>query len=501
MTDAPIAPVDTVASGRYRLVELIGTGGVATVWRGHDRLLDRDVAIKIAEPAAADPETPMLLLSEAKAAARLRNPHIAEVYDVGAEPLPGGRTASYVVMELIDGVTLKAMIEPGQRLPWRQATGIIAQTAQALAVAHAQGIAHRDVSAANVMLTHYGVKVLDFGLAAAHGSPERDADGFVRGSVRYTAPERIAEPDRPVHAAGDVYSLGVLWYRLLAGQFPWRASNAEEAVAAHLEQPPQPLPDSIGLPADLAELCLRCLAKQPHRRPTAAEVAQRLSGLATTTSPEAAAAVAIPGPVTSPPAPITSPPAPTTSPPAPSDPRRSRAVLIGVFVGLLLALLLGAGWLSDGRSPGDKPDNAGPGASPPAGGGGTATVTQSPRSGGATTVPGGPGGAIGSKPGPTADASGSGSGNPGGGTTPTGDTALQVTISGTGGVVVAICTGPLGGLVLVISAVPNAGFVLVTSILQTPADIVQVIFRSLQHTTEIRLTCDAGVMNPAVTES
>lgn len=503
MTQISVAPVDTVAGGRYRLLDHIGSGGVATVWRGHDELLDRDVAVKIVHQEAADPHAPILLLAEAKAAAKLRNPHIAEVYDVGKENLGGGRTISYVVMELVDGATLKDLVAPGTTLPWRQATGIIAQVAQALATAHARGITHRDISAANVMLTQHGVKVLDFGIAAAHGSPERDPDGFVRGSVRYTAPERVADPDRGVAPSSDIYSLGVLWYRLLTGRFPWTATNAEEVVAAHIGQPPNPIPDDVELPLDLRELWLRMLAKQPPLRPTAAEVSDRLShyrsraaGIRSVEMSASAVAVAR---------------VYTLAPPRKK--RRGLLALIAAGVALLLAALFAFAWFT-GFGDGDKnPGAAVPTPTTAAGGNGggnpiaSANASTSAGTGQLPTRPSESTNAnsgTGATPtgGPPAPTGGTGGGGPGPAPSSSSPAAVEVRIPGIGGVVIAICTGPLGNRVLVLSALPNLGF-LGNTLIAGPAKSIKVVFTKLigTHTTEITATCGPGGLIPHVKES
>src|SRR5204862_6038367 len=169
------------------------------------------------------------------------------------------QTVPYVVMELISGRTLAERLARGP-LPWRAALRVGAETAAALAAAHARGLVHRDVRPANVMLTAAGVKVVDFGIAAVVGdNGEPGPDGVVLGTPAYLAPERMA--GGPVRPATDVYALGVLLYRALTGTLPWHAETTTQMIKAHVYAEPSPLPSVPGLPDGVAELCLRCLAK------------------------------------------------------------------------------------------------------------------------------------------------------------------------------------------------------------------------------------------------
>jgi len=170
---------------------------------------------------------------------------------------------------------------------------ICAEVADALATAHDQGVVHRDISPGNVMLTASGAKVVDFGISALAGEVDLDADGNLLGTPAYLAPERI--DGRPVLPASDVYALGVVLYRALTGRLPWSAGTTDGLLLAHVCSPPQPLPDIDGLPPEVAALCLECLEKRPELRPTAAEVAQRLSGtLGVPVSVPAGPSVALP---------------------------------------------------------------------------------------------------------------------------------------------------------------------------------------------------------------
>ena len=259
--------------GRYRLRERLGHGGMSVVWRAGDEVLGRDVAVKVMNSRLAeDPVVLRRLRDEARAAAGLKHAHVVEVYDYGESTVDGTPTP-YVVMELVDGQSVADLLAVGV-LPWQPAVLIGAQTAAALAAAHARGIVHRDVKPGNVMATASGVKLVDFGISAAVG--EVDADNL--GTPAYLAPERIS--GGPVRPATDVYALGLLLYLMLCGRLPWLASTATQMIRAHAYAEPAPLPPIAGLPPSVYRLIDRCLAKRPGDRPTAAEVADRLGEIA-----------------------------------------------------------------------------------------------------------------------------------------------------------------------------------------------------------------------------
>jgi eukaryotic-like serine/threonine-protein kinase len=259
---------------RYRLIEQVGSGGMSVVWRGHDEILGREVAVKLLAPSlGADPAFPRRLLLEARAVATLSHPHITNVYDFGVHRADDGESTPYLVMELLDGQLLSQELRRG-RLPWREAVRVCAELAAALAAAHERGIVHRDVSPANVMLTRAGVKVLDFGISALVGGQEIGPDGEVRGTAAYLAPERLRRGE--VTAAADVYAAGLVLYRCLAGRLPWDAETVAEILQAHDRVEPRRLPP-LGLPRAVEDVCYQCLSREPHHRPSSAELAQILS--------------------------------------------------------------------------------------------------------------------------------------------------------------------------------------------------------------------------------
>ncbi|MEU7901271.1 serine/threonine-protein kinase [Actinoplanes sp. NPDC049118] len=255
--------------GRYRLERRIGVGGMSEVWRGHDRVLDRPVAVKIMAPAAegtlGEAGGVELVRTEARSAARLAHPNVAGVHDFGTSPAPD-HEVPYIVMELVEGQTLSEHLGAGL-FDWRIAVRICAEVAAALAAAHAEQVVHRDIKPANIMLTPAGAKVLDFGIAAAVGSQDPDPDGPVMGTPAYVAPERFA--GLPATPASDMYSLGVLLYHCLSGRLPWTAAGYTELVHAQRHLDPEPLPHIEGMAPEVLDLCSRCLHRDPSERPTA----------------------------------------------------------------------------------------------------------------------------------------------------------------------------------------------------------------------------------------
>ncbi|SCL28804.1 serine/threonine-protein kinase [Micromonospora inyonensis] len=252
--------------GRYRLEQRVGVGGMSEVWRAHDVVLDRTVAVKLISPGQDDEATSVeRIRAEARSAARLVHPNVASVHDFGTSPTITGQQVPYIVMELAEGETLAAHVRAGP-LDWRIAVRVCAEVSAALAAAHAHGIVHRDVKPANVVLTPAGVKVLDFGIATPSGSPDPLPAGMVVGTPAYLAPEQLAQ--RPATTAADMYALGVLLYYCLTGRLPYPADTTTQLLGARRRQPPAPLPPIDGLPAEVVDLCRRCLAEDPLARPT-----------------------------------------------------------------------------------------------------------------------------------------------------------------------------------------------------------------------------------------
>ncbi|SNY71029.1 serine/threonine-protein kinase [Paractinoplanes atraurantiacus] len=258
--------------GRYRLLAPVGRGGMAVVWRAHDDVLARTVAVKVLAPSqVGDPASRDRIRHEARAAAALSHPNVAQVHDYG-EMTNGTQVFPYVVMELIPGGTLLRRLCEGPVSP-RFAMRVGAEIAAALAAAHAEDLVHCDIKPANVMLAPTGAKVVDFGIAAAT-SPGSVSDE-VLGTPAYLAPERLL--DAVVEPASDMYALGVVLYRLFSGRSPWTSTEPTQILKQHIHLNPKPLSLLPGVPDYVADLTNRCLSKNPATRPTAREAATLLA--------------------------------------------------------------------------------------------------------------------------------------------------------------------------------------------------------------------------------
>lgn len=263
-----------VLGGRYRLLQEVARGGMAQVWAAEDPVLRRRVAVKILDPTLADDETVhQRFRHEAVAAARLAHPGIVATYDTGED-----RGVAYIVMELVDGTTLRRLLDERGRLEVGDAAGIGAQVADALAHAHARGLVHRDVKPGNVLVEPDGrVKVTDFGIAKAAGSSELTRAGAVVGTARYLAPEQVSA--EPVDERTDIYALGLVLYEMLCGNTPFDGESEIANAVARLHAVPVPVglarPD---VPRAVQEVIARCLARDPAGRPASArEVREALA--------------------------------------------------------------------------------------------------------------------------------------------------------------------------------------------------------------------------------
>ncbi|WP_433058377.1 serine/threonine-protein kinase [Dactylosporangium sp. CS-033363] len=263
-----------ILARRYILKQPVAAGGMSVVWRAWDSTLERTVAVKVLDgPIASDGGQRDRIRREARAAARIEHPNAIGVYDYGETVTPRGRVAAYVVMQLLEGISVAARLEAGP-VPWPEAVQVAATVADVLHAAHRRGVVHRDVTPENVMLTSDGVRLLDFGIAADIGQRE---EAMTFGTPPYVAPERLT--GAPASGATDVYSLGVLLYEMLTGAPPYPAQTWEELERA-LAAERRPALNVPGLPAAAAAACLRCLSTDPMRRPTAAELASILGSSA-----------------------------------------------------------------------------------------------------------------------------------------------------------------------------------------------------------------------------
>jgi hypothetical protein len=264
-----VSPATAVIAGRYCLESRIAAGGMGEVWRAVDQVLGRPVAVKLLRGEyAGHAETLARFAAEARHAASVSHPGIAQVYDYGET---GRRGLPYLVMELVDGPSLAGMLAGGPLDP-AQAMEVVSQAAAGLAAAHGAGLVHRDVKPANLLVSPDGtVKITDFGIAHAAGSAPITRTGMLMGTPAYLAPERTM--GRPATPASDLYSLGVAAYECLTGMPPF-IGTAMEVALAHQHSPLPPLPPDV--PAEAAALIAELAAKHPAARPaSAAEVASR----------------------------------------------------------------------------------------------------------------------------------------------------------------------------------------------------------------------------------
>ena len=280
--------------GSYHLIERVGTVGMGEVWRAsHDRLA-REAAVKLIRPevlaGASGAEATMAaerFEREARAIAALRSPHTVQVYDSGT----AADGTLFYVMELLDGVDLETLVRTDGPQPPERVIHILRQACHSLREAHARGLVHRDVKPANMMLCRYGedldhVKVLDFGLVRERLSSSvfHTAENAVAGTPAYLAPE-IATGSHPVDGRTDLYALGCVAYFLLTGTLVFEGRSAMQLAVAHATEVPvaPSVRSSLALPAELERIVMRCLEKDPQRRPRGAvELDQELAAVAVT---------------------------------------------------------------------------------------------------------------------------------------------------------------------------------------------------------------------------
>ena len=254
--------VGELIAGRYELEELVGSGGMATVYRAHDRLLERPVALKILhEQFSQDAEALERFGREARAVAQLAHPNIVTVIDRGED---AGRP--YIVFEYVGGENLKQLVAREGPLPVPTVIELGLQVARALEAAHGRGVVHRDVKPQNVLLADEGrAKVTDFGIARARGTEGMTLTGTIMGTSDYIPPEQAR--GEAAGEPGDVYSLGVVLFELLTGRLPYEAENAVAVAMRHVNDPvPSVRELRPDVPPRLEALVRRALAKEPRDR-------------------------------------------------------------------------------------------------------------------------------------------------------------------------------------------------------------------------------------------
>ncbi|MBN2124896.1 MAG: protein kinase [Deltaproteobacteria bacterium] len=251
--------------GRYRILRELGRGGMGVVYLAHDPFIDRNVAIKATTASLAGTqglkEFQDLFFNEARTAGRLDHPHIVSVYDAAVEA-----EGCYLVMEYVDGATLKEHLRSKGPLPLGHAVKVLFQCAKALDYAHENGVVHRDIKPSNILLSNRGdAMISDFGIAAMEGEPGIRAVEGVTGSVFYTAPELIR--NEPLSPQADLFSLGVVMYETLTGARPFEAETDMATIFKITSEEPLPLRrHREDVPEALEEIVLRALEKDRTNR-------------------------------------------------------------------------------------------------------------------------------------------------------------------------------------------------------------------------------------------
>ena len=261
------SPVGTLLSKRYRLDAQVGTGGMSTVYRAFDTVLERQVAIKLMHrEIAGDSDQLERFRREARAVAQLNHPHVVGVIDAGEEGEEDGFTTPYIVFEYVEGETLKQRIRRHGRLPIAEAVAYSIEIARALGAAHERHIVHRDVKPQNVLVDEEGAaKVTDFGIARTLHQEGLTADGRVLGTTDYVSPEQAL--GHAVSGQSDLYSLGIVLFEMLTGEVPFKGENQVAVAMKHVREE---LPDvqmrRPEVSAALAAVLDRATAKDLDRR-------------------------------------------------------------------------------------------------------------------------------------------------------------------------------------------------------------------------------------------
>lgn len=322
--------------GQYQIIEQIGMGGMATVFKAYQPAIDRYVAVKILpQQFAQDPNFVKRFQHEAKAIAALEHPHILPVHDFGTE---GDRP--YMVMRYVEGGTLTKLM--GTPLTYERIVQIISNIARALNYAHQHGVVHRDIKPSNILIDQHGeVLLTDFGIAKiieGSGATQLTSEGSILGTPAYMAPEQAGA--KPVDGRSDLYSLGVILYELLTGRPPYQAETPLAVVLMHLNDPlPPPRTIKSDIPEPLERVVLKAMAKDPDQRFQTAEEMERALRQALKEVETGAPTVDVAAPITQQERPAGAKPQPAASP------KRSAMgpILIGGIVLALILCLAGGG--------------------------------------------------------------------------------------------------------------------------------------------------------------
>ncbi len=260
--------VGRTLEGRYRIVDRIARGGMSTVYSAVDERLDRLVAVKVMSSAlSSDPAFSDRFSREARAAARLTHLNAVSVYDQGTDTSTAGHHV-FLVMELVDGRTLRELIRERGRLSPAEAVSIMEPVLSALSAAHRAGLVHRDIKPENILLSNEGiVKVADFGLArAVESDPSATRTGLMMGTVAYCAPEQITKGRADQRS--DVYSSGIVLFELLTGTPPYQGDSAMNIAYQHVHRRvPAPSARVKGIPTEIDELVVSATDSDPAGRP------------------------------------------------------------------------------------------------------------------------------------------------------------------------------------------------------------------------------------------
>ncbi len=272
---------------RYTLTEVLGAGGMATVWRARDEVLGREVAVKVLSPQyAADPGFLARFAREARHAASVSSPRLVTVFDSGID-----EGTAYLVMELVTGRTLRQVLAEASPLPIGQAVAIAAAVCEGLDAAHAAGLVHRDITPANIMLAGEEVKILDFGIARADGTAAGTLTGTILGTAAYLSPEQSA--GYPAGPQSDLDSLGCVLFEMLTGTAPFTAESPVGIAYRQVhDDPGPPSARRPGLSPSLDAITARLLAKNPNDRPMSAAAAR--AGLLAALVPDGTAVLPVP---------------------------------------------------------------------------------------------------------------------------------------------------------------------------------------------------------------
>ena len=279
MNDLTDRLTGTILDDKYLIEQRLGSGGMCDVYRARHIAMDKEIAIKILKPElAADPKIAQRFEQEARAASRVRHPHAIDVTDCGI----GAHNVPYLVMQLVDGQTVRELIGEYGPLTIERVTNILRQASGALEAAHSVGVIHRDIKPDNIIIAQVDgedwVEVVDFGVAKIQEDVNRRAaltgENFIIGTPRYMSPEQCEE--KPVDARSDIYSLGVVAYEMLTGDAPFDGNSSTRLLMAHVAEPPPPLrrkrPD---ISPEVEAVVMRALEKNPDlRQQSAAEFAR-----------------------------------------------------------------------------------------------------------------------------------------------------------------------------------------------------------------------------------